>query len=177
MRPELSGVLTTSRGDFDDILECSDLVVELIGGLEPAREYILRALEGGKHVVTANKQVLSHHGEEIYDAARAAGVQLRFEAAVGGVVPVIRVIHETLAAAHIERVHGIVNGTTNFILTEMTRTGEAYGPALRQAQELGYAEADPTDDVTGRDAAAKMAIIARLAFNARLTIEQVAYEG
>jgi homoserine dehydrogenase len=177
LRPEVSGVLTRSRGDLDEILARSDLIVELIGGLEPAREYILRALSAGKHVVTANKAVLAQHGEELYDAARAAGVQLRFEAAVGGVVPVIRVIHETLAAAHIERVHGIVNGTTNFILTEMTRTGEAYGPALRQAQELGYAEADPTDDVTGRDAAAKMAIIARLAFNARLTIEQVAYEG
>ncbi|MEA2427555.1 MAG: homoserine dehydrogenase, partial [Thermoleophilaceae bacterium] len=123
MRPEISGVLTRSRGDFGDIVERSDLIVELIGGLEPAREYILRAMQAGKHVVTANKQVLAEHGEELYDAARQAGVQLRFEAAVGGVVPVIRVIHETLAAAHIERVHGIVNGTTNFILTEMTRAG------------------------------------------------------
>src|SRR5918912_1816750 len=122
-RPEISGVLTRSRGEFDDILERSDLIVELIGGLEPARDYILRAIAAGKHVVTANKAVLSQHGEEIYDAARASGVQLRFEAAVGGVVPVIRGIHETLAAAHIERVDGIVNGTTNFILTEMARTG------------------------------------------------------
>jgi homoserine dehydrogenase len=177
MRPEVSGVLTRSRGDFDDIVERSDLIVELIGGLEPARDYILRAMRAGKHVVTANKQVLAEHGEELYDAAREAGVQLRFEAAVGGVVPVIRVIHETLAAAHIERVHGIVNGTTNFILTEMTRTGMGYEDALLQAQELGYAEADPTDDVNGKDAAAKMSIIARLAFNARLTIDQVAYEG
>jgi homoserine dehydrogenase len=177
MRPEISGVLTRSRGDFDDIVERSDLIVELIGGLEPAREYILRAMQAGKHVVTANKQVLAEHGEELYDVARGNGVQLRFEAAVGGVVPVIRVIHETLAAAHVERVHGIVNGTTNFILTEMTRTGMGYEEALRQAQELGYAEADPTDDVTGKDAAAKMAIIARLAFNARLTVEQVSYEG
>ena len=109
--------MTRSRGDFDDILERSDLIVELIGGIEPARDYILRAIGAGKHVVTANKQVLSQHGEEIYEAAREAGVQLRFEAAVGGVVPCIRVIHETLAAAHIDRVHGIVNGTTNFILT------------------------------------------------------------
>src|SRR5256885_6334849 len=177
MRPELSGVLTTSRGDFDDILECSDLVVELIGGLEAAREYSLRALNAGKHVVTANKQVLSHHGEEIYDAARAAGVQLRFEAAVGGVVPVIRVIHETLAAAHVERVHGIVNGTTNFILTEMERTGASYEEALSDAQRLGYAEADPTEDVTGKDAAAKMAIIARLAFNTPIHVDQVPHEG
>src|SRR5256885_9853680 len=177
MRPELSGVLTTSRGDFDDILECSDLVVELIGGLEAAREYSLRALNAGKHVVTANKQVLSHHGEQIYDAARAAGVQLRFEAAVGGVVPVIRVIHETLAAAHVERVHGIVNGTTNFILTEMERTGASYEEALADAQRLGFAEADPTEDVTGKDAAAKMAILARLAFNAPVTLDKVPYEG
>jgi homoserine dehydrogenase len=127
--------------------------------------------------VTANKQVLSHHGEEIYEAARAAEVQLRFEAAVGGVVPVIRVIHETLAAAHVERVHGIVNGTTNFILTEMTRTGASYEEALREAQELGYAEADPTEDVSGKDAAAKMAILARLAFNAPVRLDQVSCEG
>ncbi len=177
MRPEISGVLTRSRGEFADIVERSDLVVELIGGLEPAREYILHAMRAGRHVVTANKQVLAEHGEELYEAAREAGVQLRFEAAVGGVVPVIRVIHETLAAAHIDRVHGIVNGTTNFILTEMTRTGMGYAEALAQAQELGFAEADPSDDVSGRDAAAKMAIIARLAFNARVTIDEVAYEG
>src|SRR5213079_1055455 len=164
-------------GEFDDILERSDLIVELIGGLEPAREYMLRALVAGKHVVTANKQVLSHHGEEIYDAARAAGVQLRFEAAVGGVVPVIRVMHETLAAAHVERVHGIVNGTTNFILTEMERTGMSYEDALADAQRLGYAEADPTEDVTGKDAAAKMAIIARLAFNTPIHVDQVPHEG
>src|SRR4051812_23829968 len=134
-------------------------------------------MRAGRHVVTANKAVLAEHGEEIYDTAREHGVQLRFEAAVGGVVPVIRVIQETLAAAHIERVHGIVNGTTNYILTEMARTGASYEEALAAAQELGYAEADPTDDVTGKDAAAKMAIIARLAFNARLTIDQVMYEG
>src|ERR687884_279013 len=140
LRPELSGVLTRSRGDFDDILERSDLIVELIGGIEPAREYILRAMAAGKHVVTATKAVLAQHGEEVYEAARAAGVQLRFEAAVGGVVPVIRVIHETLAAAHVERVHGIVNGTTNFILTEMARTGSMYADALRDAQQLGSAE-------------------------------------
>jgi homoserine dehydrogenase len=176
-RPEISGVLTRSRGDFEDILERSDLVVELIGGVEPAREYILRAVEAGKHVVTANKAVLAQHGEEIYDAARAAGVQLRFEAAVGGVVPVIRVIHETLAAAHVDRVHGIVNGTTNFILSEMAATGATYEAALVEAQRLGYAEADPTEDVTGRDAAAKMAIIARLAFNVPVHVDDVAYEG
>jgi homoserine dehydrogenase len=176
-RPEISGVLTRSRGDFDDILERSDLVVELIGGVEPARDYILRSMAAGKHVVTANKAVLSQHGEEIYDAAREAGVQLRFEAAVGGIVPVIRVIHETLAAAHVERVHGIVNGTTNYILSQMAATGASYEQALTQAQELGYAESDPTDDVTGRDAAAKMAIIARLAFNLPVHLDDVPYEG
>jgi homoserine dehydrogenase len=177
MRPEIAGVLTRSRGDLDEILAGSDLVVELIGGVEPAREYVLRAMAAGKHVVTANKAVLAQHGEEIYDAARTAGVQLRFEAAVGGVVPVIRVIRETLAAAHVERVHGIVNGTTNFILSEMTATGATYEAALAEAQRLGYAEADPTEDVTGRDAAAKMAIIARLAFNVPVHVDQVAYEG
>src|SRR5881227_755898 len=176
-RPELSGVLTRSRGDFDDILERSDLVVELIGGIDPARDYILRAIGAGKHVVTANKQVLSQHGEEIYEAARDAGVQLRFEAAVGGVVPCIRVIHETLAAAHIDRVHGIVNGTTNFILTRMTDTGASYEEALAEAQELGYAEADPTEDVNGKDAAAKMAILARLAFREPVQLDDVQYEG
>jgi homoserine dehydrogenase len=176
-RPELSGVLTRSRGDFDDIVERSDLIVELIGGLEPAREYVLRALRTGRHVVTANKQLLSQHGEELFAAARQAGVELRFEAAVGGVVPVIRVVRETLAAAHLERVDGIVNGTTNFILTEMTRTGVSYAEALADAQRLGYAEADPSEDVNGKDAAAKMAILARLAFGAAVSLEQVTYEG
>src|SRR5919204_1059851 len=177
LRPEISGVLTRSRGEFDDIVERSDLIVELMGGLDPTREYLLRAMAAGRHVVTANKQVLSQHGEELYDAARTANVQLRFETAVGGVVPVIRVIHETLAAAHIERVAGIVNGTTNFILSEMARTGATYADALREAQDLGFAEADPTEDVTGKDAAAKMAIIARLAFRAAVHLDDVPYEG
>jgi len=177
LRPEITGVLTRSRGSFEDIVDRSDLVVELMGGIEPAREYILSAMKAGRHVVSANKQVLSQHGEELYEAARAANVQLRFEAAVGGVVPVIRVIHETLAAAHIERVAGIVNGTTNFILSEMARTGATYADALKQAQDLGFAEADPTEDVTGKDAAAKMAIIARLAFGAAVHLDDVPYEG
>jgi homoserine dehydrogenase len=176
-RPEISGVLTRSRGDFADILARSDLIVELMGGIEPARDYVLRAMEAGRHVVTANKQLLSQHGEEIFDAARAGGVQLRFEGAVAGVVPAIRVMAETLAAAHIERVHGIVNGTTNYILTEMARTGATYDEALRDAQRLGYAEADPTEDVTGKDAAAKMAILARLAFNAPVRLDEVGCEG
>jgi homoserine dehydrogenase len=177
LRPELSGVLTRGRGDFDDILERSDLIVELMGGIDPAREYVLRAMEAGRHVVTANKQLLSQHGEEVFDAARRGRVQVRFEGAVAGVVPAIRVMGETLAAAHIERVHGIVNGTTNYILTQMTATGATYDEALREAQEMGYAEADPTEDVTGKDAAAKMAILARLAFSASVALDQVSYEG
>jgi homoserine dehydrogenase len=177
LRPELAGVLTRSRGTFEEILEASDLVVEVIGGVEPARDYVLRAMRAGRHVVTANKQLLSLHGEELWGAARENGVQLRFEAAVAGVVPVIRVLQESLAAAHVERVHGIVNGTTNYILSEMARTGATYGSALAAAQELGYAESDPTDDVTGRDAAAKMAILARLAFDTPVTLDQVPYEG
>jgi homoserine dehydrogenase len=177
MRPELSGVLTRSRGDVEQLIAGSDLVVELIGGLEPAREYVLRAMRAGKHVVTANKLLLATHGEELWACAREHGVQLRFEGAVAGVVPVIRVMQESLAGAHIDRVHGIVNGTTNFILSEMAQTGASYADALRQAQELGYAEADPTDDVTGRDAAAKMAILARLAFGSPVHLDQVRYEG
>jgi homoserine dehydrogenase len=176
-RPELAGVLTRSRGSFEEILEGSDLIVELIGGLEPARDYVLRAMRAGKHVVSANKQLLSHHGEELWAAAREHGVQLRFEGAVAGVVPVIRVLQESLAAARIERVHGIVNGTTNYILSAMAAEGITYDEALGQAQALGYAEADPTDDVTGKDAAAKMAILARLAFNAAVRLDQVSYEG
>ncbi len=175
--PQISGILTRSRGDFDEILENSDLVVELIGGLEPAREYVLRAMRAGRHVVTANKQLLSHHGEELWAAAREHGVQLRFEASVAGVVPVIRVLQESLAGAHVDRIHGIVNGTTNYILSEMARTGCSYGVALADAQRLGYAEADPTDDVNGKDAAAKMAILARLAFDTPVHIDQVTYEG
>jgi homoserine dehydrogenase len=177
MRPRLSGVLTRGRGDFDEILEDSDLIVELMGGIEPTRDYVLRALDAGRHVVTANKQLLSQHGEEVFDAARRGGVQLRFEGAVAGVVPAIRVMAETLAAAHIERVHGIVNGTTNYILTQMAATGATYEEALAEAQELGYAEADPTEDVTGKDAAAKMAILARLAFSAPVRLDQVSCEG
>ena len=176
-RPEISGVLTTSEGDFDDILERSDLIVELIGGTEPALGYALAAMESGRHFVTANKQLVSRHGEQLFEVAGRVGVQLRFEAAVAGVVPAIRVISETLAAAHIDRVHGIVNGTTNFILTAMERTGASYEDALAEAQRLGYAESDPTDDVTGADAAAKMAIIARLAFGAPVHIDEVPREG
>ena len=177
LRPELRGVLTRSRGDFEEILAASDLVVELMGGLDPARDYVLRAMAAGRHVVTANKQLLSQHGEELWAAAREHGVQLRFEAAVAGVVPIIRVLQESLAGAHIDRLHGIVNGTTNFILTRMAETGASYDDALAEAQALGYAEADPSEDVNGKDAAAKMAILARLAFNTPVHLDQVLYEG
>jgi homoserine dehydrogenase len=177
MRPEITGVLTRSRGDFDEILAGSDLIVELIGGIEPARDYVLRAMKAGKHVVSANKQLLSQYGEELWACAREHGVQLRFEGAVAGVVPVIRVLQESLAATRVERIHGIVNGTTNYILSEMASRGLSYEDALRQAQELGYAESDPTDDVTGRDAAAKMAILARLAFDTPVHLDDVRYEG
>jgi homoserine dehydrogenase len=178
LRPELSGVLTrTSEVSFEELLQRSDLIVELIGGIDPARDYLLRAMGAGRHVVTANKQLLSQHGEELWDAARSHGVQLRFEGAVAGVVPVIRVLQESLAGATIDRVHGIVNGTTNFILTEMARTGMTFDAALAEAQRLGYAEADPSEDVDGRDAAAKMAILARLAFDTPVHLDQVRYEG
>ena len=176
-RPEISGVLRRGEGDFNQILEGSDVVVELMGGTDPAREHVLAALAAGKPVVTANKQLIAQHGDELFEAARAAGVQLRFEAAVAGAIPVIRVIQESLGATEIEKVFGIVNGTTNFILTEMAKTGASYADALARAQELGYAEADPTDDVNGADAAAKMAILARLAFHTPVTLEQVVYEG
>jgi homoserine dehydrogenase len=176
-RPVLAGVLTRSEGDFEAILEGSDAIVELMGGLEPARDHVLRALRAGRHVVTANKQLLSQHGDELWAAAAEGRAQLRFEAAVAGVVPVVRVLQESLAGAHVERVHGIVNGTTNYILTEMARTGAPYEEALAQAQRLGYAEPDPSEDVDGRDAAAKMAILARLAFGTPVHLDQVPYEG
>ena len=176
-RPQIVGVLRRSEGDYEAILEQAEIVVELIGGTEPAREYVMRALQAGRHVVTANKQLIAQHGDELFDAARRTGAQLRFEAAVAGAVPVIRVIEESLAATEITKVFGIVNGTTNYILTEMAATGASYGDALRRAQELGYAEADPTEDVGGADAAAKMAILARLAFGAPVALSDVSYEG
>jgi homoserine dehydrogenase len=176
-RPEISGVLTREAGDFDEILASSDLIVELIGGTEPARDYVLAALRAKRPVVTANKQLLAQHGEELFDAAREAGVQLRFEAAVAGVIPIVRVIQESFGVTEIAKVFGIVNGTTNFILTEMAASGASYEDVLSRAQELGYAEADPTADVSGADAAAKMAILARLAFHTPVTLDQVSYEG
>ena len=176
LEPTICGVLTRSRGSFEEILGSCDLLVELIGGIEPAREYLLRAMAARKDVVTANKQLLCEHGEELFESAREHGVQLRFEASVAGVIPVIRVLQESLAGAHVERIHGIVNGTTNFILSEMER-GASYAQALAEAQRQGFAEADPSEDVSGRDAAAKMAILARLAFDARVHIDDVRFEG
>jgi homoserine dehydrogenase len=174
--PVIAGVLTRTRGSFPEILADADLVVELIGGIEPAREHLLAAMRAGKHVVTANKQLLSQHGEELFEVAREHDVRLRFEAAVAGAVPVVRLLEESLSATPIERIHGIVNGTTNFILSEMAK-GSTYTQALADAQRRGYAEADPSDDVSGRDAAAKMAILARLAFGATVHLEDVTYEG
>jgi homoserine dehydrogenase len=176
-RHELSGVLTREAGDFEEIHAGADLVVVLIGGTAPAREHVLAALRAGKPVVTANKQLLAQHGDELFEAAREAGVQIRFEAAVAGVIPIVRVIQESFGATEVSKVFGIVNGTTNFILTEMAATGAAYEDVLARAQELGYAEADPTDDVNGADAAAKMAILARLAFDTRVGLEDVSFEG
>ncbi len=175
-RPVITGVLTRTRGDFGEILAGCDLLVEVMGGLEPAREYLLAGMRAGKHIVTANKQLLSQHGEELFKCARAVGVRLRFEAAVAGAVPVVRTLEESLSATPIERVHGIVNGTTNFIFSEMVR-GSSYEQALADAQQRGYAEADPSDDVSGRDAAAKMAILARLAFGTPVHLDEVRYEG
>ncbi len=174
--PLITGVLTRSRGSFEEVLADAELIVELMGGVEPAREYLLTAMRGGRDVVSANKQLLSQCGEELFQTAREHGVKLRFEAAVAGAVPVVRVLEESLAATPIERIHGIVNGTTNFILSEMA-LGSSYPQALAEAQRRGYAEADPSDDVSGRDAAAKMAILARLAFGTPVHLEDVRYEG
>ncbi len=176
-RPEISGILTRSEGDFGAILESSDLIVELIGGTDPARQFTIDALRAGRPVVTANKQLLAQHGDELFAVAREAGVQLRFEAAVAGAIPIVRTLQESFGTTKISKVFGIVNGTTNFILSEMAATGVAYEDALARAQELGYAEADPAEDVNGADAAAKMAILARLAFHTPVTLSEVVYEG
>src|SRR3954463_1837053 len=176
-RPEISGALTRGGGGFESILAGSDLIGELRGETAPAREHVLAALRAGKPVVTANKQLLARHGDELFDVARDAGVQIRFEAAVAGVIPIVRVIQESFGATEIAKVFGIVNGTTNFILSEMAATGAPYDEVLARAQELGYAEADPTADVNGADAAAKMAILARLAFHTPVRLDQVVYEG
>ena len=153
------------------------IVVELMGGIEPARSLIHEGLRNGKHVVTANKELLANHGAELFEATADAGVQIAFEAAVGGGIPLVRPIRESLAGEQIARVMGILNGTTNYILTRMTEDAMAYADALGEAQTLGYAERDPTDDVEGDDAAAKCAILATIAFDSNVTADDVFREG
>ena len=154
-----------------------DVVVEVMGGIEPARGLVSAALAAGKPVVTANKELLANHGAELYEAAEAAGVDLLFEAAVAGAIPIMRPLRESLAGEPITRVMGIVNGTTNFILSRMADDGASYADALAEAQSLGYAERDPTADVEGFDAGAKAAIIATIAFGARVVAGDVYHEG
>jgi homoserine dehydrogenase len=154
-----------------------DVVVEVMGGIEPSRSLIIEALKAGKPVVTANKELLASLGSDLFAAASAAGVDLLFEAAVGGGIPLIRPLRESLAGESIQRVMGIVNGTTNYILSRMTEAGAGYAEALAEAQSLGYAEADPTADVEGFDAAAKAAILASIAFGAGVVATDVYREG
>lgn len=170
------GVLTTDAAAVvsDPTI---DVVVELIGGIEPARSLITQALDAKKPVVTGNKELLANFGAELFDNAHVAGVDLLFEAAVAGGIPLIRPLRESLAGERIRRVMGIVNGTTNYILTRMTEEGVSYGDALAEAQSLGYAERDPTADVEGFDAGAKAAIIASIAFSARVVAGDVYHEG
>lgn len=153
------------------------IVIELIGGYDVPRKFILEALAAGKHVVTANKALLALHGREIFGAATAAGLDIAFEAAVGGGIPILRSLREGLAANQIESVLGILNGTTNYVLTEMESTGEDFDVVLKRAQELGYAEADPTFDVEGIDAAHKLALLTTMAFGADLTFEEIPTAG
>ncbi|MBE9042774.1 homoserine dehydrogenase, partial [Oscillatoriales cyanobacterium LEGE 11467] len=154
-----------------------DIVVELIGGLEPARSLILKAIESGKHIVTANKAVISRYGDEIFSAANDKGVYVMLEAAVGGGIPVISPLKQALGVNRIKRVTGIINGTTNYILTRMQAEGVDFADVLADAQRLGYAEADPTADVDGLDAADKIAILASLAFGGRIKLDDIYCEG
>ena len=180
--PELPREVT---GDFlltdrsEDILKDPeiDIVVEVIGGIEPARSYILEALRQGKHVVTANKDLLALHGQELLEAANEAGKELYFEASVAGGIPIVAALKHALAANRITALIGIINGTTNYILTAMAEQGRDYFEVLAEAQSLGYAEADPSADVDGIDAARKLAILSSLAFNSRVTIKDVFVEG
>ena len=170
-----AGVLTDDpRAILGD--SAIQVVAEVMGGVDPAGGFVLELLRGGTPVVTANKQLLARRGPELFEAAAAGGVQLRFEASVCAAIPVIKVLREALVVTNVHRVLGIVNGTTNFILSEM-EGGSSYADALAEAQRLGYAEADPTDDVAGLDAAAKMAILATVAFGSRVPLEWVDVEG
>jgi homoserine dehydrogenase len=163
----------------DDLLRDPDVpvIVELIGGLEPARSFILRALAAGKHVVTANKALLAHHGPELYDEARRRGVTLAFEAAVAGGIPLIRAVKDGLVANRILSVFGIVNGTCNYVLTKMTDEGLDFGAVLKDAQAQGYAEADPTFDIEGNDSAHKLQILVTLAFRTFVDLKAIHTEG
>ena len=165
--------------DVKDITyaEDIDVVVELIGGIHPAKEIIIDALNHGKSVVTANKDLIASHGMELFEIAEKNKADLLFEASVAGGIPIIRALRESLAANNIALMMGIVNGTTNYILTQMAASGADFAPSLKQAQELGYAEADPTNDVDGFDAARKMAILASIAFNCPITEKMVYVEG
>jgi homoserine dehydrogenase len=154
-----------------------DIVIEVMGGIDPARELILAAIKNGKSVVTANKALLASHGADLFTAADNKGVDLYYEAAVAGAIPIIRPMRESLVGDQITRVIGIVNGTTNYILTKMDEEGRAFDEVLKEAQSLGYAEADPTADIEGFDAASKAAIIAGLAFHSRVSVDDVHREG
>ncbi len=153
------------------------IVIELIGGIEPAKTYILDALHAGKHVVSANKDLIAVHGKELFDASEESGVDFLFEAAVAGGIPIIRPLKQCLAGNYMTEVMGIVNGTTNFILTKMTQDNMEFGDALALATELGYAEADPTADIEGLDAGRKVAILSSVAFNSRVVFNDVYIEG
>jgi homoserine dehydrogenase len=174
---DLPADLVTTDADELVTREDVDLVVEVVGGIEPVRSLLLSALAGGKSVVSANKALLAEDGATLHDAAAKAGVDLYYEAAVAGAIPLLRPLRESLAGDRINRVIGIVNGTTNFILSRMDATGAGFGEALAEATALGYAEADPTADVDGFDAAAKAAILAGLAFHTRVTLADVYREG
>ncbi len=170
------GVLTQDLGDILDNPDI-DIFVELIGGIEPARSFILQAIKNGKHVVTANKALLATHGYEIFKAAAGAGVEVAFEASVGGGIPVIKALKEGLVANRFHTIMGIMNGTANYILSEMTEKGKEFKEVLSQAQELGYAELDPTYDVEGIDTAHKLAIMATIAFGSPVSLDDVYTEG
>lgn len=161
--------------DIDGVLAAQpDVACEALGGLEPARTAVRTLLERGVPVVTANKQLVARHGSELMAAAERAGTQMRLEASVGGAMPIVRMLRESLAAARVERLAGILNGTTNYVLSAMDAGGRGYAEALARAQELGYAEPDPTDDIDGADAAAKIAILAGIAFQTTVEVERVA---
>ncbi len=170
------GLLSRDVNDIFDDDEIS-IVIELVGGLEPARTFILRAIERGKHVVTANKALLATHGKEIFTAAGEKGVDVGFEASVGGGVPIIRSVREGLVADKIQSILGIMNGTSNYILSKMTDEGSSFGDVLKEAQAKGYAEADPTYDVEGIDTAHKLVIISTLAYGGFVRLEDVYTEG